>query len=119
MNVAVVGASDKSDRYSYKAVKLLQEKGHRVFPVHPRIKAIDGQAVFPTLDAIVDPIDVITLYLAADNSARIADAILRKMPKRIIFNPGAENDELRKLAAEKGIEPIEACTLVLLRTGQF
>jgi len=119
MNVAVVGASNKADRYSYKAVKLLEEKGHHVFPVHPRVKAIDGQAVFPTLDAIPDPIDVITLYIAADNSTQIVDAILRKMPKKIIFNPGAENAELGKLTAGRGIKPIEACTLVLLRTGQF
>ena len=48
MNVAVIGASDNPDRYSYKAVKLLEEKGHRVFPVHPRVKIIDGEMVYPT-----------------------------------------------------------------------
>jgi hypothetical protein len=119
MNVAVVGASDKVDRYSYKAVKLLQEKGHRVFPVHPRVKIIDGEAVYPTLDAIYEPIDTISLYVAADISTKIASSILQKAPKRVIFNPGAENDYLEQLVNEKDIIPVRACTLVLLRTGQF
>jgi len=40
-------------------------------------------------------------------------------PNRIIFNPGAENDELAGLAAQNGIQPVEACTLVMLATSQY
>ncbi|MCX5681533.1 MAG: CoA-binding protein, partial [Candidatus Omnitrophica bacterium] len=86
-NVAVIGASDKPERYSYKAVKLLQEKGYHAFPVHPRIKAIDGQYVYPSLGAISEDIDVVSLYVSDDISTKIADAILQKFPKKIIFNP--------------------------------
>jgi hypothetical protein len=47
------------------------------------------------------------------------DYILSLNPKRIIFNPGTENYELEKMAEEKGIEPVEACTLVMLSIGQY
>ncbi len=64
-------------------------------------------------------IDTITLYLNSNNQKPYYDYILSLKPKRIIFNPGAENDELDKLAKDKGIQTMEACTLVLLSTGQY
>src|SRR5262245_48036497 len=119
MNVAVLGASDKEDRFSYKAVKLLQENGHQVFPVHQRVKTIDGQPVYRSITDIKEPIDTITLYVAADISSSLAGDIFSVKPRRIIFNPGAENPDLAQQAKAKGIEPVEHCTLVMLRTGVF
>ena len=119
MNVAVVCASDNPDRYSYKALKLLEKKGHHVFAVHPRIKMIDGQKVYPSFEAITEPIDIITLYVSADVSSNIASSILQKFPHKIIFNPGAENAHLEELARQSNILTMRACTLVLLTTGQF
>ena len=119
MNVAVIGASDKPDRYSYQAVKLLQDKGHDVYPVHQRIKDIEGLNVYPSINDIRNPIDTITLYVAADISTKMADDLIAKKPRRIIFNPGAENPALEAKAQASGIKPVNACTLVMLRTGQF
>lgn len=119
MNVAVIGASDKPDRFSYQAVKLLQDKGHAVYPVHQRIKDIDGLAVYPSIADVRDPMDTITLYVAADISTKLADDLIAKKPKRIIFNPGAENPVLEIKAQASGIKPVNACTLVMLRSGQF
>ena len=119
MNVAVLGASNKPERYSYQAVKLLEEKGHRVFPVHPRIQKIDQLGVYPSIKDIPDPIHTVSLYVAANISSMIAEDILAKHPKRIIFNSGAENKDLAAKALQAGIQALEACTLVLLRTGQF
>jgi predicted CoA-binding protein len=64
-------------------------------------------------------IDTVTIYLNPRNQKEYYDYILSLHPKRIIFNPGAENDELYELAQSHGIQPLEACTLVLLSTGQF
>ena len=64
-------------------------------------------------------VDTVTLYLNAQNQKQYYDYILGLHPKRIIFNPGAENEELEKLAKEQGIKPMEACTLVMLSTGQY
>ena len=119
MNVAVIGASDKEDRYSNKAVKLLKAKGHQVYPVHKRIKEIDGQKVYASINDVKDNIDTITLYVAADISSELSGELLGKDPKRIIFNPGAENPQLAEDAKNRGIKALNACTLVLLNTGQF
>ena len=114
-----MGASKKPDRYSYKAVKLLAEKGHTPFPVHPVIQDIDGVRVYKKLTDIAESIDTVTVYLSAENSNKVADNILNSGARRVIFNPGAENPELASRLKEKGIEAIEACTLVMLKTGQF
>lgn len=119
MNVAVIGASDKPNRYSYQAVMLLKEKGHTVFPVHQRIRQIEGMAVYPSISDIPVAVETISLYIAADISSALSDAIIQKDPKRIIFNPGAENPSLEQKAQAKGIQVLNACTLVMLRTGQF
>lgn len=119
MNVAVLGASKKTERYSYKAVKLLQEKGHTAFPVHPVIDEIDGIRVYKNLSTIPEPIDTVTVYLSPENSSKTAEDILNSEARRVIFNPGSENPELIETLNKRGFEIVEACTLVMLNTGQF
>lgn len=119
MNVAVMGASNKPGRYSYNAVKLLAEKGHTPFPVHPSLQDIDGIRVYARLGDIAEPIDTITVYLSAANSGRVTEDILATGARRVIFNPGAEHPDLASRLKQEGIEPVEACTLVMLKTGQF
>jgi predicted CoA-binding protein len=119
MNVAVLGASNKPERYSYQAVKLLAEKGHAVFPVHPALAAIDGMPAFKQLADIPVPIHTLTVYVGPERSTALAAAILAARPQRVIFNPGAENPGLAQQLAVYRIDVRNACTLVLLRTGQF
>ena len=119
MNVAVLGASNKPERYSYQAVKLLAEKSHVVFPVHPAISEIDGIPVFKRLADISAQIHTITVYLGPERSAALADEILSVRSQRVIFNPGAENQNLAQRLQETGVEAMNACTLVLLKTNQF
>ncbi|OQA53968.1 MAG: hypothetical protein BWY42_01763 [Candidatus Omnitrophica bacterium ADurb.Bin277] len=119
MNVAVIGASDKPERYACMAVRLLLEKGHTVFPVRQRVREIDGLRVYPSLGNITAPIDTITLYVGKSTSAAMAADILACRPRRIIFNPGAENEALERQAGETGIQTVRGCTLVMLKTGQF
>ena len=117
--VALVGASDDAEKYSYKAFVLLRKKGHEVFPVHPKLKSIDGVPVYRSIEEVSGPVDTVSLYVSKDISSKIGQALLKSSPKRIIFNPGAENDELFEQAACSGIAAVNACTLVLLKTGQF
>ncbi len=119
MNVAVIGASNKPNRYSYKALKLLQEKGHQVFGVHKRITEIEGSQVFKEVKDLPDDIDTLTMYVSADVSMSMKDQMINKKPKRVIFNPGAENQDLARSLKENNIEVREACTIVLLKTNQF
>ena len=119
MNVAVLGASDKPERYSYQAVELLLEKGHMAFPIHPRLDRIEGIAVHRSLGAIAAPIDTVAVYLSPRAAAPVADDLLACGARRVIFPPGAENPDLQRRLAEQGVEVLEACPLVMLRTGQF
>ncbi len=119
MNVAVIGASNKPERYSYKAVRMLRQKGHTPYPVHPALAEVDGLPAFPSLSAITAPVDTITVYISPQNQQVIADELLNSAARRIIFNPGAENPPLAERLRQRGKEVIEACTLVLLTTGQF
>lgn len=119
MNVAVLGASNKPERYSHQAVDLLAHKGHAVFPIHPALAEIDGHRVFKKLADIPVPLHTVTLYVSPALSSGLADDILAARPTRAIFNPGTENPELEEKLAAAGIDVVRACTLVLLRTGQF
>ena len=119
MNVAVLGASDKPERYSYKAVKKLREKGHVPLPVHPALEKIEGIPVYGSLRDIAEPVDTISVYLSAPRSSQIAEDIVAHGARRVIFNPGAENAALSAQLRAADVEVMEACTLVLLSTDQF
>lgn len=114
----VLGASGNPARYSYLALLRLQAGGHPVVAIGKR-KAIVGNIPIETEKKDWNEIDTITLYLNATHQKEYYDYILSLKPKRIIFNPGAENDELKNLAKMNSILPIEACTLVLLSTNQY
>ncbi len=117
--VAVLGASPKEDRYSFKAVRMLKEHGFSPLPVHPAGHVVDGLKSLKSLEEIVDPIDTLTVYVNASVSSSELDRILKLKPRRVIFNPGAENPELAEKLRKAAIEVVEACTLVLLRTEQY
>lgn len=117
-NIIVVGASDKADRYSYQAVELLTEKGYNAIPVHPKLQEVQGIKVHSSLEGLSN-IDTISLYINPQLSSPMLEQIIQIKPQRVIFNPGSENPELISKLEKAGIKTIEACTLVMLRTGQF
>ncbi len=119
MNVAVLGASNNPNRYSYKAVLMLRQKGHTPYRVHPALPEVDGLAAAPSLSAVSAPIDTITIYVSPRNQHPMADELLKSSARRVIFNPGTENPALAEQLRQRGKEVLEACTLVLLTTGQF
>lgn len=114
----VLGASENPARYSNLAVKRLRAYGHPVIAVGRRPGKINDVPILVTHPDDT-AIDTITLYLNERNQHPFYSFILSLNPKRIIFNPGAENAELEALAAAQGIETMEACTLVLLATSQY
>lgn len=117
--VAVVGASPKPERYSHQALRLLKQYGHTVIPVNPAQQYIDDLPVVPRVDALPAGIDTITLYVSPAHSDALLPGLLAAQPRRVIFNPGAENPALAAALQNAGIAVENACTLVLLRTGQF
>ncbi len=114
----VMGASANPARYSYLAVKRLSENGHPVIAFGKKVGQIGDVPIETSLKEWKD-IDTITLYLNAEHQKQYHSFILSISPKRIIFNPGAENDELAYLAKAQNITTLEACTLVMLSTGLY
>ena len=118
-NVVVLGASGKPDKYSYKAVIMLAKHGYNVYPVHPSGIKVAEFRTCRSLNEITEIIHTLTVYVSAKISNNLKDEILAMAPERIIFNPGAENQELAEECEAAGIEAEEACTLVLLQTSSF
>lgn len=114
----VLGASDNPSRYSYLAVQRLRSHGHPVVAVGRKHSFVSDIEI-NTEKKQWDNIDTVTLYLNPQHQQEYYDYILSLKPKRIIFNPGAENDELELLAKKNGIISIKACTLVMLSTNQY
>lgn len=118
-NVAVIGASPKSDRYSNKAIRMLEEYHHTPIPVAPKHREIEGKKVYHHLEDIPEKIDTVTMYLSPARQDAIINDILKLAPRRVIFNPNTENKAVYGRLKQAGIEVIEACTLVLLKTNQY
>jgi predicted CoA-binding protein len=117
--VAILGASNKADRYAYKALVILREYGYSVIPINPALDTIESVPVVKSLKDINVPVATLTLYLRSERYMPFIEDIIKLKPGRVIFNPGTESDEALSILKESGIQGIYACTLVLLRTGQF
>ena len=114
----VLGASPNPSRYSYLALQRLRSHGHPVVALG-RKPAKVGDVDIETEHKPFNDVDTVTLYLNPQRQQEYYDYILSLKPKRIIFNPGTENNELATLALQNGIKPVEACTLVMLSTNQY
>ena len=114
----VLGASDNPSRYSFLAVHRLRSHGHPVVAIGKKTGMVGDVPIEKEKKEWQD-VDTVTLYLNPTHQKEYYDYIVSLKPKRIIFNPGAENDELSELALKNGITPMEACTLVLLSTNQY
>lgn len=113
----VLGASPNPARYSYLAITKLKSLGHDVVAVGRRSGNVAGVEI--SREKIEGPVDTVTLYLNPTNQEPYIDYLLNLKPRRIIFNPGTENPRLMKLASDNDIEPVVACTLVMLSTRQY
>lgn len=118
MKTLVIGASEKPERYSYKAVKLLKKHNHEVIALAKRKGKIDDTRIVTELDPQSE-IHTVTIYLSAKNQEEYYQKIIELKPNRIIFNPGTENEELKNLAQKNNIETVENCTLVMLNSNIF
>jgi uncharacterized protein len=114
----VLGASENPNRYSFLALKSLSAHGHPVVAVGKVQGSVDGININKEIQQVND-IHTITMYLNPTHQKQYYDYILSLNPKRVIFNPGAENSELASLCRNNNIEVINGCTLVMLSTSQF
>lgn len=116
----IVGATPNQSRYAFLAANMLREYNHDIVPMGIKQGEVAGKEILDIRKKpVVNDVDTITLYIGPRHQPEWYDYLLSLKPKRIIFNPGTENDEFEKLAESKEIEVMQACTLVLLRSHQF
>ena len=118
MKVLVIGASLKEERYSNKAIKMLNQFDHEVLAIGLREGMVDNTEIIKTKENF-EAVDTVTLYLNAARQEEFYDYIIALKPRRVIFNPGTENSEFYEKLDNSAIGHEEACTLVLLSTNQF
>lgn len=114
----LLGATTKPDRYAYRAINMLTQKGHTVIAIGQNTGEVAGVKI-QTKAIPVKNIDTVTLYLNPTRQRDYYNYIVESQPKRVIFNPGTENPELYQLLELNNIEVEVACTLVLLATNQY
>jgi predicted CoA-binding protein len=115
----ILGASPKPARYANRAQRLLTRQGYRVTPVHPRYREVEGLPVAAALAEVTGPVDTVTLYVSPTHLEPLLDELIALGPRRVIFNPGTESQRVQDALDAAGIDWLEACTLVMLNTGQF
>lgn len=115
----VLGASENTERYSNRALSMLRHAGYPVTAIGAKAGEAHGTSIRTEIPQGLGPIHTVTLYLSAVNQQPWMERVLALKPKRVIFNPGTENPEFETQLAEKGIECLQACTLVMLSTNQF
>ncbi len=120
MKTVIVGATPNPSRYAYMAADMLTEYEHEIVPVGIKRGELFGKEIL-NIRALpeINDVDTITLYIGPQHQPEWYKYLIDLKPRRIIFNPGTENPEFEKLAIANNIEPVEACTLVMLRTGQY
>lgn len=118
MKTLVIGASEKPDRYSNKAIRMLRQFNHEVVAIGMKPGKVEDVS-FSNERQLFENVHTVTLYINPTIQNDYEDYILSLKPKRVIFNPGTENPGFEKKLRENGIEPVEACTLVLLSTHQY
>ena len=116
----VLGASPNPTRYSYMACHMLNDHSYAFVPVSIKHGEIAGEDILDIRNSPeISEVHTLTMYVGKPNQLEYYNYFLSLSPKRVIFNPGSENNELSKLFRQAEIEVVEACTLVMLRTGQF
>lgn len=114
----VIGATENPARYANQATRSLLRYGHAVELIGLRAGTIAGHTI-QTGQPTLNDVDTVTLYVGPQNQATLYDYVKAMKPRRVIFNPGTENPVFERELQQAGIEPIEACTLVMLSVGNY
>jgi predicted CoA-binding protein len=116
----LIGATPNPSRYAYLAAKMLEEYKHETVLLGIKNAEVGGNKILNIRDKpMIAGVDTVTLYIGPQRQPEWYQYLLELKPKRIIFNPGTENEEFERMAEQQGIEALQACTLVLLRSRQY
>jgi len=110
--IAIVGASADRAKYGNKAVRAFMQGGWTVYPVNPKLEMVEGIKCYKCLSDVPEPVDRVSLYVPPNVGLSMIDEIAAKSPKELFLNPGSESESLVDAAKERGLNPIQACSIV-------
>ena len=110
--IVIVGASADRRKYGNKAVRAFRDGGWTVYPVNPKEVSIEGLQCYPTLRDVPGPVDRVSLYVPPSVGKTLLDDIAALHPKEVFLNPGSEDEELVRQAESRGLNVIQACSIV-------
>lgn len=119
MKTLILGATTNESRYANIVTKRLLKQGHEVVLLGNKKGEVAGNKIRNDTNEVTEIIDTVTMYLGENNQAEYEGFLLNLNPRRVIFNPGAENPALAQKLSAQGVETLNACTLVMLSTNQF
>lgn len=111
-SVAIIGASTNRRKFGNKAVRAFRDGGWQVYPVNPDAKEVEGLRCYPSIRDVPEPIDRVSMYVPARAARTMLDDIAAKRPGEVFFNPGSDDPDLIRMAKEKGLNVIQACSIV-------
>jgi len=110
--VAVIGASSDPRKFGNRAVRAFRRQGYKVVPVNPNEAQVDGLSTYPSVLDVPDEIDIATFYVPPHIGEKVMPEVASRRVPEVWLNPGAESDELIRLARSLGVEPILACSIL-------
>ncbi len=117
--IAIVGASSDPSKFGYKAIRAYRKQGYDVYPVNPKGGEIDGLKVYPSLaDIPIERLDRISFYLPPAVGIGVLDEVAAKPHGELWLNPGSDSEEVVARARELGLDPIVACSIVAVESGE-
>lgn len=117
--IAVIGASNDRSKFGNKAFRAFLAEGHRVIPINPNEKSVEGVATYPSVLDVPEPIDMATVYVPPEIGITLLDDLETKQVAEIWLNPGAESDELVAEARRRKLNVIEACSIVAIGRNPY
>ena len=119
--IAIIGASTDRRKYGNKAVRAFKDGGWTVYPVNPKAGEVEGLPSYARIEDVPTPLDRISIYVPPTVGLELLDAIAAKKPVELFFNPGSESPEVMEAARTKGLNAINACSIVNigLRPDQY
>ena len=110
--VAVIGASSNPRKFGNRAVRAFRRQGYTVVPINPNEKMVEGLKTYASVLDVPQPIDMATFYVPPDIGERVMREVAQRRIPEVWLNPGAESDELIRLAKSLNVQPIVACSII-------
>jgi predicted CoA-binding protein len=117
--VAVIGASNRREKFGNRAVRAFIEQGYTVVPINPHEREIEGLRAYASVLDVPGPIDMASFYVPPEIGVRVIEDVAKKGITEVWLNPGSESDALIARARILSIQPIVACSVVAIGRNPY